>query len=163
MWWRNAILVILSRPEGLALYDVNRLTPTIMARCCAMGDEPTKPTVASPIELDLSAIEDLADGDPAVEADLIAMFVRHTIEGIAKVRAAIGADQLAEAAGIAHTCIGFTATIGIAVLVPTLRELARAIRDEQGQEITRLLAQWEREFEQVREALHARILPPGAI
>jgi HPt (histidine-containing phosphotransfer) domain-containing protein len=112
-------------------------------------------TTKHPIEIDLSVIEDLADGDAAVVAELIETFVRHTADGIGKVQAAIGAGQLAEAARAAHTCIGFTATLGITALAPTLRELERAIRDERREEMTRLAAQWEREFEQVRQTLAA--------
>jgi HPt (histidine-containing phosphotransfer) domain-containing protein len=122
-----------------------------------MPDERDKTIPATPLVIDLSAIEDLADGDPAVEADLIAMFLRHTVEGIGKLRAALSADQLAEAAGIAHTCIGFTATIGITALVPTLRELEQAAKAAQPDELTRLLAQWEREFDYVRRTLAARL------
>jgi HPt (histidine-containing phosphotransfer) domain-containing protein len=128
-----------------------------------MPDERNKTIAAAPLVIDLSTIDELAEGDPAVEADLIAMFVRHTAEGIAQVRAAIGADQLDEAARVAHKCIGFTATIGITVLVPTLRELERAIRDQQREVATRLLAQWQREFDHIREALQARIRPPGTV
>ncbi len=122
-----------------------------------MPDEPDETTPAPTLPIDLSTIEDLAAGDPAVEADLIAMFVRHTVEGIANVRAAIGADQFDEAALVAHTCIGFTSTIGITALVPTLRELELATKTERWEEVARLLALWEQEFEQMRQALQARI------
>ena len=81
-----------------------------------MGDDPAKPAVAGPIELDLTAMEELADGDSAVLADLIATFVRHTADAIVNARTAIGAGNSVEAARIAHTCIGFTATIGIMLL-----------------------------------------------
>jgi HPt (histidine-containing phosphotransfer) domain-containing protein len=136
---------------------IDRLAPAIWRDVVGMPDERDKPIPATPLPIDLSAIEDLADGDPAVEAELIAMFARHTVEAIAKLRAAIGADQLAEAAAIAHTCIGFTSTIGIAMLVPTLRELEQAAKTAQREELARLLAQWEREFGDVRRTLAARL------
>jgi HPt (histidine-containing phosphotransfer) domain-containing protein len=121
-----------------------------------MGDDPAKPTVAGPIELDLTAMEELADGDSAVLADLIATFVRHTADAIVDARAAIGAGNSAEAARIAHTCIGFTATIGITAMVPTLRELEQAVRQEHRKDAIRLLAEWERQFELIRQALANR-------
>jgi HPt (histidine-containing phosphotransfer) domain-containing protein len=114
-----------------------------------------------PIEVDLRVIEELANGDPAELAALIEMFNRHTTEGIAKVRAAIGAQQFQEAARTAHTCIGFTATIGITAMLPTLRELERIARAERRKEATRLVAQWEQEFKQARQALQARMDGPG--
>lgn len=114
-------------------------------------------TTRDPIEIDFSVIEDLADGDPSVLAELIQTFERHTAEGIAKVRAALSAKQFQEAALGAHTCIGFTATIGIAPMVPTLRQLELAVTAERVEEATRLLAQWELEFKQVRLLLRRRI------
>jgi HPt (histidine-containing phosphotransfer) domain-containing protein len=120
-----------------------------------MGDDPAKPAVAGPIELDLTAMEELADGDSAVLADLIATFVRHTADAIVNARAAIGAGNSVEAARIAHTCIGFTATIGITAMVPTLRQLERAVRHDHRDETIHLLAEWERQFELIREALRA--------
>ena len=102
-----------------------------------------------PIEVDLSVIEELADGDPAELADLIAMFTRHMGEGIERVRAAIASGEFTPAAQVVHTCIGFTATLGISALVPTLRRLERASQKRQTRLMARLLAQWEREFEQV--------------
>jgi hypothetical protein len=61
------------------------------------------------------------------------------------------ANQLAEAAQIAHTCVGFTATIGIAAMAPTLREMERVIRAEGREAMTRLLAMAAR-VRQVRAA-----------
>ena len=87
------------------------------------------------IELDLTTIEDLAEGDPNAVADLIAAFERHTNDGIGKVRDAIRSQQPLEAARTVHTCIGFTATLGITAMVPTLRGLERALRDTQHDEM----------------------------
>lgn len=109
------------------------------------------------IEIDFSVIEDLADGDPAVLVELIQTFERHTTEGIAKVRTALNAKQFEEAAQGIHTCIGFTATIGIAAIVPTLRHLEQAVTARRDEEATRLLSQWELEFNQVHQALQRRI------
>jgi hypothetical protein len=67
----------------------------------------------TPIEVDLSVIEELADGDSAELAGLIAMFNRHMADGIEQVRAAIETCELASVARVAHTCIGFTLTLGI--------------------------------------------------
>jgi HPt (histidine-containing phosphotransfer) domain-containing protein len=113
--------------------------------------------IKDPIEIDFSVIEDLAEGDPAAMADLVATFVRHTTEGIARVRAAIEAGDLAEAARAAHTCVGFTATIGITALVPTIRELERTAKEGRREDLARLIEQWEREFEIARRALESRL------
>lgn len=109
------------------------------------------------IAIDLSTIEDLADGDPQVIAELIAMFVRHTGDAIAQVRAAVEAADFAQTARVAHTCIGFTASLGISDLVPTLRELERASKAGHREDVARCLARWECEFEQARRALEHRI------
>jgi HPt (histidine-containing phosphotransfer) domain-containing protein len=115
------------------------------------------------IELDLTTIEDLAEGDANAVADLIASFERHTTGGIGKIRDAIRSQQPLEAARIAHTCIGFTATLGIIAMVPTLRRLERAARDGQREEMGLLLSQWEEEFEQIRRAMRMRIKPLGPV
>jgi len=124
-----------------------------------MGMTDESKTNAWSTALDLSTIEDLADGDPAVQADLIGMFLRHTVEAIGKLRAAIDGDRFGEAAGIAHTARGFSATLGIMTLVPTLRELEQAARSPRPQErtgdLSRLLAQWESEFDELRGTLTA--------
>jgi HPt (histidine-containing phosphotransfer) domain-containing protein len=108
------------------------------------------------IEIDFSIIEDLAAGDPAAMDELVAMFVRHTTEGLAKVRAAIDAGDLDGVARAAHTCIGFTATLGVTGLVPTMRKLERAAQKKRRTDLMRLVAQWERDFEQARQALERR-------
>ena len=114
-----------------------------------------------PIKVDLSVIEELANGDPAELAGLIAMFNRHMADGIDQMRAAIGSRKFASVAQVAHTCIGFTTTLGITALVPTLRKLERASKQGQTKGMARWLAQWEREFEQARQALEARMNRPG--
>jgi HPt (histidine-containing phosphotransfer) domain-containing protein len=130
-----------------------------------MADEPKTATWSAPLPLDLSTIEDLADGDPSVQADLIAMFLRHTIEAIGKLRAAIEGRRYAEAAAIAHSARGFSATVGMMTLVPTLRELEEAAKSPQPQkptqDLSRLLAQWEREFEELRRTLTALLQNPA--
>ncbi len=106
-----------------------------------------------PLEVDLSVIEDLAAGDKAARAELIATFIRHTNNGIGQVRKAIGEDDFARAAQAAHTCVGFTASLGISVLVPILRELERALRARDGARAIRRITQWEHGFAQVRRKL----------
>lgn len=109
------------------------------------------------IAVDLSVMEDLAEGDSALLAELIEAFDRHTAEGIAGVRTAIGLEAFAQAARLVHTCIGFTATLGITALIPTLRKLERASKAGQPADMNRWLARWEGEFEQVRQSLRARL------
>jgi HPt (histidine-containing phosphotransfer) domain-containing protein len=109
-------------------------------------------------EVDLSVIEDLAGGDGAVIAELIGMFIRNTAEAIEKMRAAISAREFRQAALIAHTAAGFTATVGIQALVAPLRGLERAAQEADAAEVERLSAQWERIFEQIRKTLKARLL-----
>lgn len=120
-----------------------------------MGDRVRKSTAAP---IDLSTIEELADGDITLLSELAAMFKRHTSEAIAKVRMAIAARQLQDVAQIAHTCIGFTALLGLTTLVPILRQLEHVASLEPApalwaEELTRLVAQWEQEFERVNQIL----------
>jgi HPt (histidine-containing phosphotransfer) domain-containing protein len=109
------------------------------------------------VEIDFSVLDELAEGDAAVLADLVAMFVRHTTKAIGKARSVLAAGQAVEVARIAHTAIGFTATIGVTGLVPALRELERAAREGRQEDMLRLLKDWERGFEQARTVLEFRI------
>ncbi|HXR35204.1 MAG TPA: Hpt domain-containing protein [Candidatus Binataceae bacterium] len=127
-----------------------------------MGVTSGKSTGKGPAPIDLSTIEELADGDGAALNELIAMFKRHTIQAIARARLAIRAGQLRDAAQIAHTCIGFTATLGLTTMVPILRQLEQTARAQQLEkprlkELTRVVQEWEREFARVESVLQARI------
>jgi HPt (histidine-containing phosphotransfer) domain-containing protein len=127
-----------------------------------MGDSSRKSTGKGPAQIDLSTIEELADGDAAALTELIAMFKRHTIEAIAKTRLAIRAGELRDAAQIAHTCIGFTATLGLTTMVPILRQLEQTARTQRLEkprlkELTHVVQKWEREFARVESVLQTRI------
>jgi HPt (histidine-containing phosphotransfer) domain-containing protein len=113
------------------------------------------------IELDLTIIEDIADGDPNAVAELIATFQRHTNDGIRKLREALQSQPLLEAARVVHTCLGFTATLGITAMLPTLRELERAAIENQRDKMVLLLSRWEDEFEQIDRAMRLRIKRPA--
>ncbi|MGO9061362.1 MAG: hypothetical protein ACLQU2_28880 [Candidatus Binataceae bacterium] len=127
-----------------------------------MRDSSGKPTGRKPLPIDLSTIEELADGDAAALTELTAMFRRHTIEAIAKARLAIGAGQMRNMAQVVHTCIGFTATLGLTTMVPILRQLEQTTVTEQLEKprlkkLTRLLQEWEHEFARVQSVLQASI------
>ncbi len=111
------------------------------------------------IELDLSVIEDLAGGDEKLLAELIGMFIRNTAAAIEKMRAVVATGQFREAALIAHTALGFTATVGIQALIEPLRGLERAAQAADAAKAQRLSAQWEWKFERIRKRLKARLLP----
>ncbi len=93
-----------------------------------------------PIEIDFSVIEDLTDGDPRVLQDLITTFLRHTNDAIEKVHAALDSADFMQAAQIAHTCIDFTATLGINEPLPALRGVERALKREERDKVARHLA-----------------------
>jgi HPt (histidine-containing phosphotransfer) domain-containing protein len=99
--------------------------------------------IDDPIDLDLSVIEDLADGDPVAMAEFVAIFKRNTADGIARVRHAIASGAFLEAAAATHTCIGFTATIGMTALLPAIRALESAAHNGAREQMETLLAQWE--------------------
>jgi HPt (histidine-containing phosphotransfer) domain-containing protein len=140
-----------------------------------MGKRPTKSTGSRPSidlsafpdfdlstiqDLDLSTMEDLADGDIAVLAELVAMFKRNTNEALAKARAAIAAGQPDDLMRVAHTSIGFTASLGLTTMVPILRQIEQAAGLELPlalwvDELTPLVERWKQEFERIYEALRS--------
>jgi HPt (histidine-containing phosphotransfer) domain-containing protein len=126
-----------------------------------MGARRRKSTRLQPAPVDLSVIEELADGDIAAMAELVAMFKRHTIEAIAQARMAVAAGQPQEVVRTAHTCIGFTASLGLITMVPILREIEHAARQDPpptawAEELTQLLAKWQQDFERICEVLRSR-------
>lgn len=109
------------------------------------------------LEFDLQIIEDLAGGDSAVVSELISTFLRHTIDSIGQVRAALAAGEFSQAARIAHTCIGFTGALGMDPLLPNLRALERASRAGDREQTEGCLERWQSEVEQAMSFLFTRM------
>ncbi len=132
-----------------------------------MGDRRGESTGLPPGPIDLSVIEELADGNIAAMAELVTMFKSHTIDAIAQARMAVAAGQPQDVVRIAHTCIGFTASLGLTTIVPILREIEHAALLEPpptawAEEVTRLVAKWEQDFERVYKVLQSRTNRSGA-
>jgi HPt (histidine-containing phosphotransfer) domain-containing protein len=121
-----------------------------------MGDRRRESTGLPPAPIDLSVIEELANGNIA------AMVKSHTTAAIAQARMAIDAEQAQEVARIVHTCIGFTASLGLTTMVPILREIEHAALLKPPptalpEELTRLVAKWKQDFERIYEVLRSRV------
>ena len=126
-----------------------------------MGARRRKSTGLRPVPVDLNVIEELADGDTAAMAELVAMFQRHTIDAIAQARMAVATGQPQEVVRIVHTCIGFTASLGLTTMVPILRKIEHAARLEPpptvwAEQLTQLVEKWEQDFERIYEVLRSR-------
>ena len=105
-------------------------------------------------------LEDFADGDPAIIGQMAATILRKMSEAIDKAKAALGADSLREVADLAHSSIGSSGVVGLNDLVPTLRELEQAARKGRVADSARLLSDWERQFDSVREVLESLVQTP---
>ncbi len=132
-----------------------------------MGDRRRESTGLPPAPIDLSVIEELANGDIAELAELVAMFKSHTTDAIAQARMAIDAQQPQEVARIVHTCIGFTASLGLTTMVPILRKIEHAALLEPpstawAEELTRLVAKWKQDFERIYKVLQSQTNRSGA-
>ena len=91
--------------------------------------------------------------------DLIETFLRTMSEAIDRARAGLASGAAEQVTAAAHSCFGSSATLGLNSLSPTLRALEQAARNRRVPEIRRLISDWEREFQRVKEMLVARKQP----
>jgi CheY-like chemotaxis protein/HPt (histidine-containing phosphotransfer) domain-containing protein len=93
------------------------------ARSATAGPENPPPSEVPPVDLD--RINEFASGDPAAARELVELYLNQTAQQLAEIAVAIQAQDAPKVGRIAHTAVGASATCGITLIVPTLRELER--------------------------------------
>jgi HPt (histidine-containing phosphotransfer) domain-containing protein len=79
--------------------------------------------------------------------------LKQTTEQIAQLETAVRANQAEQIRHVAHSCAGASATLGMARLVPFLRELERQGKAGQLTNAEQLCADLAREFRRIQDFL----------
>jgi len=106
---------------------------------------------ASPVEMD--RLLDLCGGSSESLRELLDLYSRQTTEQLAQLESAIRTNQTEVVRHLAHSCAGASATLGMARLVPLLRELERQGKAGQLSGAEKLHADLAREFKRAQDFL----------
>jgi len=117
----------------------------------APGTSPEPALEVSPV--DLNRLNDLAFGNPAILKETVTLYLTETASRLARLRQAIVQQDVASVFSLAHSVIGSSATLGVALLIPPLRLLEERGRSGALGDASQLLNQVEQEFGRVRMAL----------
>jgi HPt (histidine-containing phosphotransfer) domain-containing protein len=116
--------------------------------------EPTDgaaPAVPSPV--DLERLSDFAGGSLENFNELVCLYFKQTAEQLQQIRDALGVNDAEQAARIAHSSAGASATCGMVSIVPFLRQLEDLGQAGNLAESAQLLPRIEREFELLKQYL----------
>ncbi len=92
--------------------------------------QPVVPPVASPPDPEEEPVEmdrllDLGGGNVESLRELVELYFKQTTGQLAQLQTAVDANKAEEVRQVAHSCAGASATLGMRLLVPLLRELER--------------------------------------
>jgi len=105
----------------------------------------------SPVDMD--RLLDLSGGSLESLRELLDLYFKQTTEQPAQMESAIRTNQTEAVRQVAHSCAGASATLGLARLVPLLRELERQGKSGQLTGAEQLCADLGREFKRAQEFL----------
>ena len=103
--------------------------------------------------MDLERLREMTDGTDAGIRELVALYVQQTTTQLEQLTAAAKAGDKTEVRRIAHSCAGASATCGMSVLVPILRELERQGHEGKLADAEKLCADANLEFVRIRHCL----------
>jgi HPt (histidine-containing phosphotransfer) domain-containing protein len=75
--------------------------------------------------VDMDRMKDLTDGNADGLRELVEMFLKQTHKQFAHMESAIREGKADDVRRVAHSCAGASATLGMTLLVPRLREMER--------------------------------------
>ncbi len=139
--------------EHISLLASARPTPAFAPAAPAVPAAPAPPPEAeeSPVEMD--RLLDLSGGSSESLRELLDLYSRQTTEQLAQLESAIRANHSEVVRHVAHSCAGASATLGMARLVPLLRELERQGKAGQLSGAETLYADLAREFKRAQDFL----------
>ncbi len=148
------------RPEMLHQM-IERYGPTVTQPAAVAAPGPvftllpaaaTAPVVEQP-PVDMERLMDFAGGNQESYNELVALYFKQTLEQLAEMRAAVNEGDAENAALVAHSCAGASATCGMVGMVPLLRQVEHLSQDNQLPAVAALLPDVEREFERLKNHL----------
>jgi len=118
----------------------------------AVVSKPEEAPASSPV--DLERLLDLSGDDPVGLRDLIALYLKQTASQLEQLRAAIAAADAKTVQLVAHSCAGASATCGMNLIVPFLREMEKQGHDKVLAKTPELLQAARQEFTRIHAYLN---------
>ena len=103
--------------------------------------------------VDLERLLDLSDNDPVGLRDLIALYLKQTAAQLKQLQTAVAAADAKAVQYIAHSCAGASATCGMNLIVPILREMEKQGHDNTLSKTGELLLDANLEFSRIHDFL----------
>ena len=103
--------------------------------------------------VEMDRLLDLSGGSPESLRELLDLYFKQTTEQLAQLESAIRMNHAEVVRQVAHSCAGASATLGLARLVPLLRELERQGKSSQLNGAEKLCADLTREYKHARDFL----------
>jgi CheY-like chemotaxis protein/HPt (histidine-containing phosphotransfer) domain-containing protein len=123
--------------------------------------EPAAPAVSAPapenLLVDVERFTEMAGSDPAGVQDLVQLYLDQTGGQVDSLRSALQKGSAKELERIAHKAAGASATCGIIILVPLLREIEQMGHRGESGAAAGLVDQVEAELERVRQFLNQHV------
>jgi CheY-like chemotaxis protein/HPt (histidine-containing phosphotransfer) domain-containing protein len=143
------------------------VTATVAQTATATGlpQEQSQSTAAAdePPPVDMQRLLDFTNGNPDDMRELIALYIGQTGEQVEQLEGAVQKCSASEVRRLAHSCAGASATCGMKVIVPLLRELERQGNDGKLANATELCQRVREEFERIRTYLETYLQKQAAL
>ena len=123
------------------------------------ADLPPAPVPAPAVEecpVDMDRMRELTDGNLDNLRELVDMYFKQTLKQFGQMREAIRDGNADQVRRVAHSCAGASATLGMNLLVPKLRELEKLGASGSLTGAGPICDNAARELERVRDYLKAR-------
>ena len=147
---------IIKRFGGLAL-GTPEVTPLVQAKSSSPAASPDKSPLPppplpgqTPPSVDLERLMEFAGGDVANYNELVGLYLTQTARQLAQIRDALKLKNESEVANVAHSCAGASATCGMVLIVPFLRELEQCAKAGDSALLPKLYQAANTEFERIQ-------------
>lgn len=147
------------RPEDFRRI-VEKWGPPSSTGTSAPHDAPQTPASRAPAPtdpVDLDRLQEFSYGDPNGLREMALLYVTQTAQQLEQLEAAASMGSADEVRRLAHSSAGASATCGVRLLVPVLRELERLGAEKNLANAAALVQQAQQEFECVRQFLEKRV------
>jgi CheY-like chemotaxis protein len=142
---------------GAAAATPEPAEPTVAQTATATGSLDHQQTPAleteEPQPVNMERMCDFTNGSPDDLRELINLYLKQTTEQVAQLSTAVQVGSAQDVRKLAHSCAGASATCGMTVIVPLLRELERMGNDNNLNGASDLALKVSNEFKRIRHFL----------
>jgi HPt (histidine-containing phosphotransfer) domain-containing protein len=97
--------------------------------------------------VDIDRLMEFSGGSATNFNELVGLYVKQTTEQLQQIREAVAQGEMSQAARVAHSCAGASATCGMNCIVPLLRRMEHLGQEGEAAEAAALLPAMDQEFE----------------